>query len=245
MRIAILSDIHGNQVALEAVLEDLSQQPSCDQIVIAGDLCLNGPRPKEVLSIIQSLNCPVLQGNVDTDVVLQSARSDSKKSAIIAWTREQIGPKGISYLANLPLSYKIKNAYGSDGLVVHANPNNQEDALFPDMPLSELDKILKDLDPTIGVLAFGHHHVAYQRQWHQTLLVDAGSCGLPRDNDPRASYALIEWRTNSWHAQHRRIAYDVSKVVEQLQTSGIPYSDKRIRILTEARYEANKKYHHL
>src|SRR5437868_11531069 len=98
MRIAILSDVHGNQVALEAVLQDLDRQPDISQIIVAGDLCLNGPRPRQVLSIIQKLNCPVIQGNVDADVALQNTHKRVKKQDIVSWTREQIGEEGVSYL---------------------------------------------------------------------------------------------------------------------------------------------------
>ena len=69
MRIAIISDIHGNQLALEAVLQDLSHQPAVDHLVIAGDLCLNGPCPREVLDTVRKLERPVIQGNVDLEVV--------------------------------------------------------------------------------------------------------------------------------------------------------------------------------
>ena len=65
MRVAVISDIHGNQIALEAVLEDLSHQSGIDHLVIAGDLCLNGPCPQQVLATVQKLGCPVIQGNVD------------------------------------------------------------------------------------------------------------------------------------------------------------------------------------
>src|SRR5438270_13192943 len=90
MRVAILADIHGNQIALNSVLQDLSQQPPVDSIVIAGDLCLNGPCPRQVLDTIQGLQCPVIQGNVDVDVVTIAPKS-TKKRNIIAWTRQQIG----------------------------------------------------------------------------------------------------------------------------------------------------------
>ncbi len=72
MRIAIISDIHGNLTALEAVLQDLEQQPPVDQLVIAGDLCLNGPYPRESLQRVQSLDCPVIQGNTDMEIVTQA-----------------------------------------------------------------------------------------------------------------------------------------------------------------------------
>src|SRR5262245_49225490 len=131
MRVAVISDIHGNQLALEAVLDDLARQPRYDQLVIAGDLCLNGPRPQEVLQIVQRLGCPVIQGNVDLETVTQAPEKGEKKRSTVGWTRSQIGKAGIAYLAELPFSYRVDNHAGRDLFVVHANPLNQEDALFP------------------------------------------------------------------------------------------------------------------
>ncbi len=236
MRIAILSDIHGNEIALNTVLQDLAQQPAIDHLVIAGDLCLNGPRPRETLDMIQSLNCPVIQGNTDVDVIDQTSRKGPRKQSIIAWTRDQIGAAGLAYLAGLPTSHLISNPAGTDLLVVHANPLNQQEAIFPDSPDSKLESLLGALPATIGAMAFGHYHVAYQRRWRHLLLVDVGSCGLPRDGDLRASYAILTWQDTTWQAEHRRIEYDIEAVIKQLQTSGIPAVEKRIKVLTEAKY---------
>jgi putative phosphoesterase len=236
MRIAILSDIHGNQIALEAVLQDLDCQPDISQIIVAGDLCLNGPRPHEVLSIIQKLACPVIQGNVDADVAGQNIQKRIKKQDTIGWTRDQIGENGIAYLASLPFYHLIVNSQGTDLLVVHANPLNQEEAIYSTTPDSRLEVLLGNLAPTIGALAFGHYHVAYQRRWRDLLLVDVGSCGLPRDKDRRASYAILTWKDNSWQAEHRRVTYDVNATVKQLKQCGIPHSEKRIKVLLEATY---------
>lgn len=236
MRVAIISDIHGNSTALEAVLHDLEQQPPVDQIIIAGDLCLNGPRPKEVLEIVQSLRCPVLKGNVDDEVAKDPDGLKAKKRNVVAWTRDQIGQKGIDYLNALPHSYLVSNAEGTDLLVVHANPLNLEDAIFPTTPDSMLEHLTASLPPAIGAIAFGHYHVAYTRRWRQLLLIDVGSCGLPRDLDTRASYAIISWKDHMWQVEHRRVLYDIKAVVEQLQKSGIPHVEKRIKILTEASY---------
>lgn len=236
MRIAIISDIHGNQIALEAVLHDITQQPGIDQIVISGDLCLNGPKPAEVLNTVQGLACPVIQGNVDTEVVTEAPRRGAKKQTIIAWTREQIGKKGVEYLAGLPFSHLVSNPNGSDLLVVHANPLNQEDAIFPTAPDSMLEHFFANLEPTVGAIAFGHYHVAYMRRWQHLLLVDAGSCGLPRDEDRRASYAILIWQDNIWQAEHHRVPYDLQAVVKQLHKCGMPHADKRIKVLTEAHY---------
>ena len=236
MRIAIISDIHGNQVALEAVLQDLERQPAIDQLVIAGDLCLNGPCPRQALETVQELNCPVLQGNVDVEVVTQAPEKGEKKRSTVTWTREQIGRAGIDYLASLPHSYRIGNPGGTDLLVVHANPLNVEDAIFPNASDSTLEHFLGGLDGHIGAMAFGHLHIAYTRQWRHLLLVDVGSCGLPRDEDHRAAYGIVSWGARSWGAEIRRVAYDVQAVVKQIKTSGMPNADKRIKTLLEARY---------
>jgi len=236
MRIAVISDIHGNQIALEAVLQDLAQQPPVDQLVIAGDLCLNGPCPHQVLETVQGLHCPVLQGNVDLEVVTQAVEKGEKKRNTIGWTREQIGQKGIDYLASLPFSHSIANPDGSDLLIVHANPLNLEDAIFPNAPDSTLEHFLGGLALGIGVVAFGHLHIAYTRRWRHLLLVDVASCGLPRDEDLRAAYGILTWQGSLWEAEIRRVVYDVKAVIKQIKTCGMPNADKRIKTLLDARY---------
>jgi predicted phosphodiesterase len=236
MRIAIISDIHGNQLALEAVLQDLSHQPAVDHLVIAGDLCLNGPCPREVLDTVRKLACPVIQGNVDLEVVNQAPEKGPKKRTTVAWTREQIGQAGIDYLAALPFSHRIANSDGSDLLIVHANPLNLEDAIFPNAPDSDLEYLLGSIEPTVGALAFGHLHIAYTRHWRHLLLADVASCGLPRDEDLRAAYGILTWQDATWNAEIRRVPYDVKEVVKQIKTCGIPNVEKRIKILLEARY---------
>ena len=110
---------------------------------------------------MRGLNCVVLQGNVDQEVVTQAPDKGAKKRNTAAWTREQIGQAGIDYLASLPHSYRIENWQGTDLLVVHANPLNLEDAIFPNAPDSILEHLLGGLDDGIGAVAFGHLHIAY------------------------------------------------------------------------------------
>jgi len=87
MRIVIISDIHGNEVALQTVLRDCAQQGTFDQFIIAGDLCLYGPRPKEVIEIVQDLHCPVIQGNTDSEIaVVPKEDKRVMKVATIQWT---------------------------------------------------------------------------------------------------------------------------------------------------------------
>lgn len=236
MRIAVISDIHGNQLALEAILRDLEQQPRCDQLIIAGDLCLNGPRPREALQMVRDLRCPVIQGNVDLETVTQAPEKSEKKRNTAGWTREQIGQSGIDYLAQLPFSYRVANPDGRDLLIVHANPLNLEDALFPNADDEALESLLGGLDAQVGALAFGHLHIAYTRRWRGLLLADVASCGIPRDEDLRAAYGILTWQENQWEAEIRRVPYDVQAVVKQIKSCGMPNAEKRIKVLLEARY---------
>ncbi|HEX7735272.1 MAG TPA: metallophosphoesterase family protein [Ktedonobacteraceae bacterium] len=236
MRIAIISDIHGNQMALEAVLRDLADQPRCDQLVIAGDLCLNGPRPREVLQTVRALNCPVIQGNVDLETVTRAPEKGEKKRSAVGWTREQIGEDGIAYLTHLPFSYRVNHPAGRDLLIVHANPLNLEEALFPNAEDAELERLLRGLDERVGALAFGHLHIAYARRWRDLLLVDVASCGAPRDEDRRAAYGILSWQNNTWEAEIRRVYYDLPAVIKQIKSSGMPNADKRVKVLQEAHY---------
>ena len=236
MRVAILSDIHGNQLALDAVLEDIGRQPTIDQIVVAGDICLNGPCPREALETVQKLHCPVLQGNVDFEVVTQAPEKGSKKRSVVAWTREQIGQAGIDYLASLPFSHTIHSPECGNLLIVHANPLNLEEHIPPDLSDADLEQLLGGLDPTVSALAFGHLHIAYTRRWRHLLLVDVGSCGMPRDKDLRASYAILSTGDTGWQAEIHRVEYDVKTVVKQIKSCGMPNAEKRIKVLTEASY---------
>lgn len=236
MRIAVIADIHGNQLALEAVLRDLKDQPRYDLLVIAGDLCLNGPRPREVLQIIRNLNCPVIQGNVDLEMVTGNLEKSAKKRADISWACEQVGQDGLDYLAQLPFSQRVVNPQGQDLLIVHANPRTQDDALLPNADDATLEHLLGGLDKQIGALAFGHLHIAYTRRWRGLLLADVASCGAPRDEDLRAAYGILTWRDSRWEAEIRRVPYDVQAIVKQIKTSGMPRPEKRIKVLLEARY---------
>ncbi len=236
MRIAVLSDIHGNQLALEAVLRDLEGQERCDQLIVAGDLCLNGPRPREVLQMVQDLHCPVIQGNTDLEMVTQAPEKGEKKRSVVSWTREQIGQSGIEYLAGLPFSYRVSNPVERDLLIVHANPLNLEDAIFPNADDEALESLLSGLDERVGALAFGHLHIAYTRYWRGLLLADVASCGVPRDEDLRAAYGILTWQESQWEAEIRRVPYDVQAVAKQIKTCGMPNAEKRSKVLLEARY---------
>ena len=238
MRLALLSDIHGNLVALEAVLADMDALGPFEAIGIAGDLCEWGPQPRAVLERVRALDCPVVQGNTDRNVTLdkEALRALGKSEnaiAGLAWTRAQIGAEGVSYLAALPFAWTFAGPRGQDVLMVHANPRDQDTHLNPDASAEEVAALL---DGTMSaVVAFGHLHIPYVRHVAGRLLVDVASVGFPRDGDTRAAYATLAW-DNGWQASIRRVPYDLDKTAAAFRASGIPGSARRIEALFRATY---------
>lgn len=238
MRVAILSDIHGNLVALEAVLADLAAQGGADALVIAGDLCLDGPRPREVLAHVRALGCAVVQGNTDRDLALPPAQTAARAdAALLAWTRAQIGDEGVAYLSALPFAHRIPAPTGAGVLlVVHANPKDLDQHLPPFAPESQIAPLLADLPPEVTTLAFGHLHLPYVRDLGRVRLIDIASVGLPKDGDRRAGYGLLTWAGERWSAEQRRVEYPVEETVAQLRAAAPPGMDELLRTLLRARY---------
>lgn len=236
MRVAILSDIHGNLVALEAVLADLAAQGGADALVIAGDLCLDGPRPREVLERVRVLDCVVVQGNTDRDLAAPPEQYDEADD-LLAWTRAQIGEEGLAYLGALPFAHRIPAPMGDSVLlVVHANPKNLDQHLPPFAPERQIAPLLADLPPEVTTLAFGHLHLPYVRDLGRLRLIDIASVGLPKDGDRRAGYGLLTWVGEQWSAEQRRVEYPVEETVAQLRSAAPPGADELIRKLLRARY---------
>lgn len=240
MRIAVFSDIHGNLVALDACLADLQAQGGADAIVAAGDLCLDGPKPKKVLQRLQEVGAQCLRGNTDRFLGAPGdEKFDAVEGAQIEWTRNELGEKSLAWLAELPFAIRIGDE-ANQLLVVHANPVNDDEHLWPDADDAMLSRLIGDEPAT--AIAFGHLHLPYVRTWRGKLLVNVASAGLPKDGDARACYAILTEQSGGWEVKHRRVEFDVKKVATQLASCGIPGSDELIATLRRHRYKRLKGF---
>ena len=233
MRLAIFSDIHGNVRAFDACLEDLRMQGGADTIVGAGDYCMDGAKPAEVLERLVAYDAVCLRGNTDRYLCDEAALPDEDRSEL-GWYRAALGPVWLQWLAALPFALHFGN--DADGLlVVHANPKSDDEHVWPDADDEQLERV------THGVvertIAFGHLHLPYVRTWRDRLLVNVSSAGLPKDGDPRAGYAILTQRSGGWEVKHRRVAYDVERVAREIERSGMPNVEKRVRVLRRHRYK--------
>jgi predicted phosphodiesterase len=235
VRVAILSDIHGNSVALEACLADLTAAGGADRIVAAGDLCMDGPRPRRVLRRLKDAGANVVRGNTDRMIALDDpAVYDDEERESIMWQRGALGQDWVAWLGAAPLTVAIGN--DPDGLLItHATPARDDEHVWPDASDEQLEAIVAGV--TQRTIAFGHLHVPYVRTWRDRTFVNVASAGLPKDGDPRAHYAILTQQSGGWAIRSRRVPFDVDKVEKQIRKSGMPHVDERIDVLRKHRYK--------
>jgi putative phosphoesterase len=213
MRIAIVSDVHGNLPALEAVLADLDAvRPGV--VVHGGDLALGGPHPVEVVDRIRELGWPGVLGNTDAVLVDEGTipgQAGGFVAQAAARSRELLGPERVAWLTRQPVEWR-----DDDVALVHAVPGD----CWAVVPHDASDARLRETYGPLGVpvAVYGHIHHAYVRRLDGLTVVNSGSLSLSLDGDVRATYVVIE----DGHIEHRRVAYDVERVAADLLTMGYP-----------------------
>jgi putative phosphoesterase len=230
MRLVVMSDIHGNLEALRSVEASL---PDHDRVVVAGDHCLEGPRPAEVVDMLRDLGWELLMGNTDRDIVFPPADMNRRKLDVVDWARRRLGPERVEWLATLPFSISIQ-AEGVTVLAVHANPVTMDEHLQPTMSEEELAPYLSGVEADI--VAFGHLHTPYVRPVGKFLLVDVSSVGHPKDCDLRSAYTVFDWGGGRRSVNQVRIPYDVERTVADLRSGDMPYAAEEIESLLKASY---------
>jgi predicted phosphodiesterase len=235
VRVAILSDIHGNAVALEACLADLAATGGAERIVAAGDLCMDGPRPRKVLRRLKDAGAHVVRGNTDRMIALDDpAQYDEAERESIMWQRGALGQDWVAWLGAAPTTVAIGTS--ADGLLItHATPAKDDEHVWPDASDEQLERIVAGV--VQRTIAFGHLHVPYVRMWRDRMFVNVASAGLPKDGDPRAHYVILTQQSGGWSVRSHRVPFDVAKVERQIRKSGMPQSAERIAVLRCHRYK--------
>ncbi len=239
MRIAIFSDVHGNLSAMQAVLDNIDRRNDVDRVIFAGDLCLVGPRPQDTLDLLRARSLPAVVGNTDkwiqnppplTDSLPEPDRQARKGLRdLCLWTEQQLSADSLVWLDDLRATFQLRITPSSnptdDLLIVHANPLNLVDIIFPSITRQmELYERVRQTDAQLAPLleaeaaktiAYGHLHVSGVRQWRDKRLINISSVSMPGDGDWRTKYAILSWAADlGWTTEFIRLPYPVSNEIE-------------------------------
>lgn len=237
MRIAFLSDIHGNAVALDAVLEDINRRKA-DKIIVLGDLSYRGPEPKRALDIVKSLHTDVIKGNADEWVVRGIKEGEVAQSAFSMmnkerdWIYKKMDEESIRYLNELPTEIRI-DVENVKIHAFHATPTSLFDIVQP----FESDKALleKMMAGGADLFVYAHIHRPFIRYIEGKCLINIGSVGLPFDGLAKSSYAMVDIKSGSFQTSIVRVNYDLETVIKQYEESDYPNAKQMINVIKNAR----------
>jgi putative phosphoesterase len=225
-RLAIISDIHGNLPALEAVLADIETQ-GVSEIYHLGDLVGYNPFPNETVALIAERRLPGITGNYDQAVlgrvpdpiaVFLNAKITPMGREIYGWTVSEVNGPSREFLAAQPPQRSL--ARGTWRLLLtHGSPRHIKDYVRPSWPDAMMANLLDEVQEDIVLT--GHTHIPVVRQVNGKCLINPGSVGFPKDGNPLAAYALLELG-QEFKVAIRRVAYDIDRTIQAMAARGLP-----------------------
>lgn len=225
MKIAVLSDIHGNILALKAVLEDITNQ-GIDKIYILGDLAFCGPCPNETINYIREnlKHAKIIQGNTDEMILMDKDKVDDipsfKKevmSAALKYSQDKLSEENKEFLSNLPAQI-YEEVAGIKFLFVHGSPRRNDEGITQNINYSVLEEIVKDTEANI--IFCGHTHYPIIHQLNKKTVVNVGSVGRPFEENPRSVYVIVDLSEASqrkFSIEHRYVKYDLERAASDLE----------------------------
>jgi len=237
MRLALISDIHGNFLALETVLAAIAQR-NVDTILCLGDVAAGGPQAVEVIERLQQLGCPVVMGNTDAKLLTIQPRQHENQFSqnahdIDVWCAQQLTDVHKAYIQTFQptLTHALPN--GRVLLAYHGSPRSFREILLPTTP----DEVLKEAFAGFhaDIMVGGHTHMQMFRRYKDILVLNPGSVGASIDrvfaplenvrNAPWAEYAILDTTYNDLHVELFRAPFDIEKFIAATLASGMPHAE--------------------
>ena len=241
MKIAVISDIHGNMEAISAVMEDIKNQ-GCEKLFVLGDYAMAGPEPKEAVNFFMKKqfdsNVVMIQGNTDAMIVNYNFDLyDSLKEKAPAMAEALKSDSSIlqtaekNFLAGLPIQKNIE-IEGVKILLVHGSPRKNNEDILPNLPLEKVEEMLVNVDA--DVVLCGHTHIpcGFQTSKKQTV-VNAGSIGRPFTPNPKSCYLTVTIENGKYVFEHRFVDYDKRTASEKLSKRDFWGSDNLAKMLLD------------
>ncbi|MEE9253803.1 MAG: metallophosphoesterase family protein [Pseudomonadales bacterium] len=239
MRVALISDLHANAVALRAVLDDIARM-GVDQIVCLGDVATLGPRPSDVVETLEHLQCPCIQGNHDeflTDPELIKGYSEAPVVVdSVDWCRARLSGDELDFLTRFRTTMEIPLSENSTLFLFHGTPRSHMEDLLATTPPDEVDIMLNGHTGT--VMAGGHTHIQMLRQHRGSMIVNPGSVGAPFKEYvsgcaptlmPHAEYAIVAGANGSVSVDLRRVAVDKHAMRKAVLDTDLPIGESLIK----------------
>jgi len=224
MRIAVISDVHGNIFALESVLEDIKGR-NVDEIVCTGDLVGYGPFPNEVIARIKEEGIKTIQGNYDDAIGnkriacgcdYKTERAQKIGMSSINYTAMETSEENKDFLANLPFSLTLE-LEDQTALFVHGSPRKINEYLYEDS--QEVKEVAQEL--TEDILVCGHTHLPYHKIINDKHMMNVGSIGKPKHGNPNAIYTIIEVVDSKVKTEFIEVIYPVDKLTAALKKTDL------------------------
>lgn len=238
VRIGVLSDIHGNLIALEAVLADLADV-RVDHMVCLGDVAAMGPQPRESIKRVRSLDCPVVMGNTDEWLVQPATNNtpaDDREQILrdfASWAAGQLGPDDVGFVRSFQPTVEVALDEAVTLLCYHGSPRSNTDRIMPTTPDDDLDLMMAGT--TAPVLVGGHTHEAMLRRYRGRVILNPGSISLPYHHLPVtaargrtrfAEYGVIEWSNGRLIVDWRSVPYDLNAVEAAARANDMPHLER-------------------
>jgi putative phosphoesterase len=242
MRVAVISDMHGNDFAFDAVEADIQNQ-KIDQIVCLGDAVQGGPQPAAVVQRLRRLNCPVVMGNADAWLISGVETADEgipperlkKMGEIRLWSLSQLTEDDVDFIADFQPTVTINLEDGLDLLCFHGSPTSFDDVILPAASEEEFQKFLGPY--TDHILTGGHTHAQQIRRNGNLFFFNPGSVGFAYSHyqpdgqfhaDPWAEYAILTVENGQTSLEFRRIPFDTNELIRIYRESGRPFAEEAI-----------------
>ena len=242
MRIAVISDMHGNDLAFEIVEADIKNQ-GVDQIVCLGDAVQGGPQPAEVVQRLRRLNCPVVIGNADAWLITGEETADDgipperlkKMEEVRNWSLSKLTENDVDFISRFQPTVTIPLGDGHELFCFHGSPVSFDDIILPAIPEEEFQKFLGSY--TGKILTGGHTHAQQIRRLGDLFFFNPGSVGFAFSRyqpdgqfraDPWAEYALFTSENGRTSVEFRRIPFDAENLIRIFRESGRPFADDAI-----------------
>lgn len=236
MKVAVLSDVHGNGVALQYTINDLKKL-GVKKIIILGDIVMKGPMPSESIELLKDKELEIIawiKGNTDlwleeiTDVWIPRTRREEDLNLYYKYAKANLKEEQMIFLKELPLEASI-NINGITLLCVHGTPKSISEAIDNSVPEEEIKKAIKGVKEQ--VILSGHSHTSFIGEVEGRKIFNVGSVGNSLDGDNSISYGILEFDKNNVDLINRRISYPVNEIINIAVENRFPLLEEYKKII--------------